>query len=286
MEKRTGEYVRRIMTVNEKYRNTHMLSVDPSDSILQCWIKGTDGEYLDENDTLAQVPSHVPVAIRGMTNRKLIAKCEEQGRDYYYVDTGYTGNLTKRKNFHRVVKNGMQHNQMKDVPVDRLIELVKQAPYFVFGGWKKQGSAILLVTPSEKPCKFYGISRDDWVSNTINELKKHTDRPIIIRDKVERRLRVGTKNIYKQFDDDDIFATVTYNSIAALESVAYGIPAFTGAPTAADPVCLKDISRIENPYYPNADKVYFWQKWLAYCQYSTKELVDGSAWKIIKEHNL
>lgn len=263
-----------------------MIVLDKKDSILDCWARGSDAEHLEDGETLQNVPTHVPVAIRGMTNRKLVANCEKEGRDYYYVDTGYTGNLTKRKNFHRVVKNGMQHSKMRDVPHDRLSELVKHAPYFIFNNWKKNGSAILLVTPSEKPCKFYNVDRDQWVNNTITELKKHTDRPIIIRDKVERRLRVGSKNIYQQFDDDEIYATVTYNSIAAIESVAYGIPAFTGAPTAADHVCLKDLSSIESPYYPSVDKVYFWQKWLAYCQYNARELIDGTALKIIKEYDL
>lgn len=274
------------MTINEKYRHAHMISMDKHDSILECWARGTDALYLEDGESLDVVPVNVPIALRGMTNRKLIAYCEKQQRDYYYIDTGYTGNLTKRKNWHRVVKNGMQHSKMKDVPHDRLSDLVKQAPYFIFNNWKKDGRAILLVTPSEKPCKFYNVNRDDWVNNTINELKKYTDRPVVIRDKVERRLRVGSKNIYQQFEDDEIFATVTYNSIAAIESVAYGIPAFTGAPTAADDVCLKDLSKIENPYYPSVDKVYFWQKWLAYCQYNARELIDGSAWKIMKDWDL
>ena len=150
----------------------------------------------------------------------------------------------------------------------------------------KQGRSILLVTPSEKPCKFYGITRQNWIDETTAKLRQHTDRPIIIRDKGLRRERVGSGSLFSQLDQDNVYAVVTYQSIAAIESVCHGVSAFATAPTAADYVTLKDLGRIEQAYRPNADQVRHWLHWLAYCQYTVPELNDGTALKIIEMYNL
>jgi hypothetical protein len=181
----------------------------------------------------------------------------------------------------------MQHQNIKwNMDAKRFNLISKTKSYLNFPGWKKDGKAILVVTPSEKPCKFYGINRDDWVKETLQTLAKYTDRPVIVRDKTIRRERVGEGSIYRQLDEDNIFAVVTYNSIAATEAIGYGIPCFTLAPNAADEFCEKDLSLIETPKYDDIDKVRSWQYWLAHCQYTVKEMVNGDAIKIIKEHNL
>lgn len=263
-----------------------MLAIDPEDAIVGCFQRGTSATWVNGWKDLANYDSSIPLTFRGMTQRKTVSVCEEQRRDYYYIDTGYIGNLSKKKVFHRIVKNGMQHSNPVDVPDDRFKRLAYKAPYTVFHNWRKGGDNILLVTPSDKPCKFYGIDRDTWVKETVATLKKFTDKNIIIRDKALRRERVGSGNIYSQFVEDRIYAVVTYNSIAAIEAIGFGIPAFTLAPTAADSLCLKDITKIESPFYPDKEQVEKWQHWLAYCQYTTGEMVSGDAIKIIRKYNL
>ena len=109
---------------------------------------------------------------------------------------------------------------------------------------KKTGKNILLVMPSDKPCKYYGIDAEKWKKDTIDQIKMHTDRPIIVREKQPRHVRLQ-RTIYQ--DLDDAYALVTYQSIAAVESVLYGVPAFTLAPTAADPVANKYLYNLEKP---------------------------------------
>ncbi len=71
---------------------------------------------------------------------------------------------------------------------------------------------------------------------------------------------------------------VTFNSVAAIESIFHGIPAFTLAPAnAASPVALQDLSQIENPYYADQDKLHAWACHLSYGQFHVSELRDGSA---------
>ena len=142
----------------------------------------------------------------------------------------------------------------------------------------------MLVAPSDKPCEYYGIDKGQWLAQTIQTLKKYTNRHIVIREKGDRNERTSSNVIYDAFDQD-VFAVVTYNSIAAIEAVAYGIPAFALAPTAAKPVCLDDLSKIETPYYPDSEFVYRWLCSLAYGQYHLDELLNGTAWRLIQEND-
>lgn len=221
-----------------------------------------------------------PIMIRSMGKRKLIHDCWESGHTFYYMDSGYVGNYKSRANphgwklWHRIVKNDVQHSEIINRPDDRW----KQLEYPIEP--RKHGKHILLVTPSEKPCKFYGIERDTWLEQTVAEIKKYTDRPIVVRDKAPRQQRV-TKTIFE--DLTNCHALVTYQSIAAVESVLYGVPAFTLAPTAADPVCDKDLSLIEQPAQQDKDKIYKWACHLAYGQFHINELKNGNAWRILNE---
>lgn len=268
----------------------NMLAIDEHDAIVSDFATGTDASFIGGHKQLKNFPSDWPVIFRGMTQRKVVAACQRQSRDYYYIDTGYIGNLGKHKRWHRIVKNGMQHSEPNyNLPSDRFDSMLGEITYnhVKFDGWKPEGSAILVVTPSDKPCNFYGVNRDTWVSETIQTLREHTDREIIVRDKADRRSeRVRAGSIYNQFIEDDVYAVVTYNSIAAIEAIGYGIPAFALAPTIAAPLCLDDLSKIESPLYEDVSKVEKWQHWMAYCQYAPYEMIDGTAMQLIKEHDL
>jgi len=104
--------------------------------------------------------------------------------------------------------------------------------------------------------------------------------PIIIRDKASRSER-HANSIYEALDQG-IFATVTFNSIAAIESIAYGIPAFVAVPCAASPLALTDLSKIATPYYPDESLVKKQCSNLAYGQFRGEEIENGTAWKILQ----
>lgn len=235
--------------------------------------------YASSNDT---------VFLRGILKHKLMKQCIQDGRDFYYMDTGYFGNDQSLVNprmfklWHRIVKNNLQHHEIQDRPSDRFEKLnVKFQP------WKKTGRNILLALPDEKPCKFYNIDRDAWITNTVKTIKKHTDRPIVLRERTpDRTQRMINEPLKKVLQDGDIFALVTFNSLAAIEAILTGIPVFTLSPIhSAQSVGLSDLSKIETPYYPECCQLYKWAKYLAYGQFHTNELKDGTALKIIKKYD-
>ena len=258
--------------------NMICLSKNLSDEYINMFAHGANLPIQDYNTNFG----NNSILIRSMSKRKLIHQCWKNNHPFYYMDSGYIGNYKSTSNpygwklWHRIVKNNIQHTTILNRPDDRW----RRLNYTIEP--RKQGTLILLVTPSEKPCKFYGIDRDTWVTNTVEEIKKYTDRPIVVRDKASRQQRISNTI----FDDlKDCHALVTYQSIAAVESVLHGVPAFTLAPTAADPVCDKDLSRIESPTQQDNDKIYKWACHLAYGQFHIEELQSGIAHKILMNEN-
>jgi hypothetical protein len=233
--------------------------------------------------------NHKPILVRGIASAVYMDQVSAQGCNYYFIETGYFGNYISKSNpqakklWHRIVKNSMQHEQVLNVPDDRWKTLCNLDSRLVWPGWKKTGSKILLVAPIDKSAGHYGYTKDLWIKETIEKLQQHTDKEIVIREKMSRPDRTFKKTIYQALDED-IFAVVTLNSIAATEAVAYGIPAFTTAPTSADPVCLKDLSRIETPYYPDEEFVHKWTSSLAYGQFHLEEMLTGNAWRTVLEN--
>jgi hypothetical protein len=229
-----------------------------------------------------------PVLIRGISSGKIGKFVQEHGQDYYFIETGYLGNYrcdnnrTGRKVYHRIVKNAMQHSTIMDVPDDRWKALVNFNPALEYKGWRRTGSKILVVLPTEKPFQYYGHDREKWIQKVEKTIKKHSDREIVWRQNASRGERTND-TIYDALDND-IYALVTYNSIATVEAVQHGIPAFGLAPTAADPVCSNSLAQIENPVMPSEDIVYKWLCSIAYSQFSLDELITGQAWEMVLEN--
>jgi hypothetical protein len=260
------------------------LSKNGQDEYVNMFASGCGEQPMSTEDFVYE-NSNDPIVIRGILKHKIIKKCWEDDRIFYYIDTGYFGNeITFRnpngwKYWHRIVKNDLQHGEIISRPDDRFRQFNKK-----FQPWKKTGRKILIAAPDEKPCKFYGVDKDIWIQQTVETIKQYTDRPIEVRDRAPKRIdRISTDTL-QQALDNDVFALVTFNSVAATESIFYGIPAFTLAPAnAASPVALQDLSQIENPYYPDYDKLYAWGCHLSYGQFHVHELKSGIAKKLLEE---
>lgn len=258
------------------------LSKEHSDEYINMFAQGCRTKTTDTN-TFDYNNSWKPIVVRGILKKKFILKCWADQRDFYYMDTGYFGNEPNISNpngwkyWHRIVKNDLQHGKIIKRPSDRFKQFNKPIE-----SWKRNGRKILLATPDDKPCKFYDINLEEWIKDTVEEIKRHTDRPIEIRRRSPERLDRIKMNTLREALEDDVFALVTFNSVAAVESVFQGIPAFTLAPAnAASPVALQDLSQIEKPFYP--DNRHEWACHLAYGQFHVSELKNGKAKEMLEE---
>lgn len=259
------------------------LSKDGNDPYINMFARGCNGKITNTNNFVYE-DSNDPLVLRGILKKKIIHKCLEDGRTFYYMDTGYFGNeITDSnpngwKNWHRIVKNNLQHTDIISRPDDRFKHFNKK-----INPWKKDGRKILIAKPDEKPMRFYDYDLDIWLEYTINEIKKYTDRPVVVRDRASKRLDRIQHDTLQEALDDDVFALVTFNSVAATESIFYGIPAFTLAPAnAASPVSLQDLSKINEPYYPDYEKLYAWACHLSYGQFHVSEIRSGKALSLLE----
>lgn len=244
------------------------------DPYLENFVIGCGGQLGEWNK--AKVSSY-PLVCRGIggTSRKAIAHCKENNLDFYTIDTGYIQPGIK-KEYHRITKNALQ-NLGPCIP--------REHDRLRFLNWRyrnhRPGKKILIVPPSEKVMVFYGYNLDTWMTETIKEIKKYTSKEIEVRLKPSRAERTHRNTIQQAMED--AYCVVTYNSIAATEALLYGVPAIALAPNSATMFCNTEISQINDLYIPNPVDMTAFAAHLSYCQFTSKEMRSGVAWKILNE---
>lgn len=245
-----------------------------NDKILENFVIGANGA-VGRMDILASTPKSVPICLRSIAKRKVMKRCEEEGRDYFYVDTGYFGN-DKRKHFHRVTKNAMQYFKELDPNCsdDRFLVTRTQLKTHT------TGRDILICPPSQKAMKFWGLDVDEWIENTVATIMQNSSRPIVIRKKGTRTERTSNDTMEMALGKN-VHCMVTFNSIAAVESLIYGKPVFTMGPNAAQPLANTDLTQIDNPFMPTYDQIRNLCCNLAYQQFTVAEMRSGKAWAML-----
>ena len=99
--------------------------------------------------------------------------------------------------------------------------------------------------------------------------------------KPSREDRVSV-NTMEQALADDVHCMVTFNSIAALESMVYGVPAIVLGPNCAQDICEKRISNIEFIKHPGRKQLTWLCRYLSNNQFVYDEMLNGFAWSRIK----
>ena len=157
--------------------------------------------------------------------------------------------------------------------------------------WRSNGDFILICGQHDKSLQWQGMPRmSNWFLETYDEIRKHTERPILFRPHPRCRLEHierGLKNVHRQqptqilgtYDDydmgfDNVWATVSYSSNPGIHSVLAGVPAFVGTSSLAYDVAndIDFMHDIENPMMPER------QQWLndyAHTEYTIEEISQG-----------
>ena len=157
--------------------------------------------------------------------------------------------------------------------------------------WRSNGEYILLCGQHDKSLQWQGMPRmSNWFLNTYDEIRKHTNRPIIFRPHPRCRLEHierGLKHVYRQeprhvngtydsFDMgfDNIHCTISYSSNPGIHSVIEGVPAFVSTHSLAYDVAndIDFLHDIENPLMPDRTQ---WLNDYAHTEYTVEEITNG-----------
>lgn len=223
-----------------------------------------------------QYPPSNPWLIRGMKFTAAVNDCWRDDRTFYYIDNGYLGN-GNTKTWFRIIKNHV-HDIRAIVPRKR--DRLERCQFYTLP--RSHGRKVLVAPPSVKSLSLWNMDPEVWVTQTIEQLRQHTDRPIEIRLKRPRSERMA-ENTMAEALADDVHCLVTYNSVAAVEAVMLGKPAICLGPNAATVVGNTDVSQVENLHFPDDDLREAWLRHLSYSQFSFSEMSDGTAWHILNQ---
>ena len=251
------------------YQTSHQISK----KVCAAFAIGCNGELVSAMDVnLLPGDAAMYGILRG--TEEIIKECEDNSRDYYYIDLGYFDRSTHTNNsymgYYRVTKNANQCNIDKPATneaVNRWENLnIKMKP------WKKDGLSIVVCPLSRFVGEFLGIKPSEWLRQTIDEIVMYTDRPVILKPKdSDQTLAMTLKSAH---------CIVAYNSNVLVESVLNGIPVFNTGPSCVAPVGLSDLRKIENPITPNRGE---WAANLAANQWTLNEMRNGKCWEDLNE---
>jgi hypothetical protein len=126
----------------------------------------------------------------------------------------------------------------------------------------------------------------DWLQNTVKNIRQHSNRSIVIRPHPRQRISPipGTviqrpAQLSGQLDVYDFniklsnaWAVVNDSSGPGSQAVIAGVPAFVGAGSLAGPVANLDLAQIENPLRPDRTA---WLDRLAHTEWTVEEIATG-----------
>ena len=194
-------------------------------------------------------------------------------RNFIYMDHGYfkqsdrvfEKNKTKIFNYNgyfRVVVNDFWHDGSGKKSEDRLKKLDLK-----FKNLNKSGEYIILSEPTDDAKNYYGLK--NWINETMNEIKKYSDRKIIIHN---RTSALPLNDLLK-----DAWAFVSDHSSAGFQAMISGVPAYFTNKTLSKIGKLEDLENHEINY-----KIF---NNLAYQQWTISEIKSGECWAQISSNN-
>jgi len=193
-------------------------------------------------------------------------------KKFFYMDHGYFSQsqrsfdknrtvIDKFDGYFRVVYNDYWHNGSGSKPDDRLKKMNLK-----FNNLNKDGEYIILSEPTNDAINYYNLK--DWVHKTIDEIKKYSDRKIVLHN---RGSKISLINLLPK-----AWAFVSDHSSAGFKAMQSGVPAYFTNKTLQNIGNIKNIEKHEIEYsiFNN----------LAYEQWTIKEIQNGDCWQYLMQN--
>ena len=129
-----------------------------------------------------------------------------------------------------------------------------------------------------------------WAEVVVGQMHEHSWRKIIYRPKPSWSDAVMIRGatfehggkVPVQRTLTGAFASVTYGSIACVDSILAGVPCIVLGNGVARPICSTDIVHVKDPYWAPIAVREKWVSNLCYSHFTPAEIEAGFAWKTLK----
>lgn len=236
---------------------------------------------------------------------------KKQAKHIVYIETPVLGRSINNKNdyaYYRIGIDGFLNDRglfHDDLPIDsnRTIEVRQDLEIPEFSGWKNhlQGHVlILLQLPGDASLR--GQSMTEWLIDTVDQLRRLTDRRIVIRlhptmsaKSMNEFMSEMTPLIFKNYpkliwsdgksstlaqDLSGAGLAVTYSSGSSVDAVLKGVPVLCCDPGClAYPVATHWIEDIDSLNLPPLHSVTNWLDRLCMSQWTASEMRRGDVWR-------
>ena len=258
----------------------------------------TNGHNISNSDNINDADCHVIWSVlfhgRMARNKDIWTRCRELRKPVIVLEVGGI----KRGTTWKVGLNGINRDAYfgdsnNDDSRKRLLGLEVKP-------WRTSSKYILLCGQHDKSLQWQDMPRmSNWFLNTYEEIRKHTDRPIIFRphprcrlEHIERGLTHVTRQeprhvngTYDSFDMgfNDIHCTISYSSNPGIHSIIEGVPAFVSTHSLAYDVAndIDFLHDIEQPLMTDRTK---WLNDYAHTEYTVDEISQGIPLKRLTDY--
>lgn len=215
---------------------------------------------------LLEGPAMVYGILRGCG--EILHQCDWVGRPWYHMDNGYFGR-GHYGGYYRITKGGLQYAGLDEGASPERFEKFKVR----VRPWNRSGNHVVITPLTGGMASYWlnGLSERQWLDLVIEEVSRHTDRPIVVKNKGSGTMEEALTGAW---------CLVTHSSVSALDAICYGVPVIHLGESCAAPVGKSRLADIENLAYPDREP---WLWTLANHQWTLDEIRSGEAWEFLEE---
>lgn len=261
------------------YREYGALNSPPVFDAIEQGLRSLGHDIVNDNEDIAVIWS-VLWSGRMRKNREIYYECKNTHKPVMIIEVG---NL-KRGQTWRIsldhINNLGNFGNQKDLDLER----PKKLGVFLEIPPEKRRGEILIACQHQESLQWEGMpSMKQWCEQTISEIKRRTNRRIIIRPHPRSSFTFNIPNIIVEkpqkiqntYDDFDIFynyhCIINHNSGPAVQAAIKGIPILCDSSSLAAPL-TNTWENLENPILPDREQ---WFLKLCHTEWTVDEIRQG-----------
>lgn len=233
--------------------------------------------------------------------KKIINILESKNVPRIFVDSNILHYSRKEHEWHRYSLNSVYPNSgtyfFDELDTNKWL-VYSQWHNAKLNPWRENGNHILILAQRPKGWNMFGNDQDAWLDSVISQVRKYSNRPIVVRmhpgdgarfkqiDKIKKRYGSSVTISDKENIREDLincWCSIGYNSTPNVVSAIEGVPVYVQDPTHswAKDIAFTDLFLIENPPMPDRSQ---WINKIANIHWSNDEVKSGKLWNAIKKY--